>query len=269
EKIIGMFVNTLVLRNRPGGGEKLAHFLEEVKEKTLEAFENQDYPYEDLPDQLEIRRDASRNPLFDTMFAMQNFAAPAIEIPGLTMSVYHHHSLQTQTAKFDLTLQCVEMEEGLLCNFEYRTSLFKETTIHRFVSYFKQLLSRVLADDSSNLNTPLKDLEIITPQEKKQILEDFNTIGKAYPTDKTLHQLFQQQAERTPDSTAIMSMAQGDPGGAPIKPGNSPIIEQRTEGSIRARGHGGLLPSREGTLSTTKEERWGMSVPLIYHKPRC
>ena len=70
-----MFVNTLALRNYPAGEKNFIDFLGEVKEKTLEAFENQDYPYEDLVEQVAVNRDTGRNPLFDTMFVLQNMGS--------------------------------------------------------------------------------------------------------------------------------------------------------------------------------------------------
>ncbi|HLP62245.1 MAG TPA: amino acid adenylation domain-containing protein, partial [Candidatus Deferrimicrobium sp.] len=90
EQIIGIFVNTLVLRNFPSGEKTFIEFLHEVKEKTLSAFENQDYQYEDLVDQVVISRDANRNPLFDTMFVLQNIDIAEINIPGLKLKPYQY-----------------------------------------------------------------------------------------------------------------------------------------------------------------------------------
>ena len=81
EPIFGMFVNTLSLRTFPAGQKMFTQFLEEVKESTIKAFENQDYLYQDLVEQVDVERDTSRNPLFDTMFAMQNMDTREIEIP--------------------------------------------------------------------------------------------------------------------------------------------------------------------------------------------
>ena len=72
--LIGMFVNTLIMRNYPAGDKTFGEFLVEVKERTLQAFENQDYPFEELVDRLAINRDTSRNPVFDVMLVLQNMA---------------------------------------------------------------------------------------------------------------------------------------------------------------------------------------------------
>ncbi|HLP44691.1 MAG TPA: amino acid adenylation domain-containing protein, partial [Candidatus Kapabacteria bacterium] len=120
KKIIGMFVNTLALRNYPAGEKKFPDFLEEIKEKTLKAFEFQDYQYDDLVEKVVLTRDTSRNPLFDTMLVLQNIEIAEVNIPGLKLSPYPY---ENKTAKFDLTLTAFEGEEKLLFNFEYCTKL--------------------------------------------------------------------------------------------------------------------------------------------------
>ncbi|MCU0289101.1 MAG: amino acid adenylation domain-containing protein, partial [Acidobacteria bacterium] len=167
ENIIGMFVNTLALRNFPSGEKTFCEFLYEVKEKVLKAFENQDFPYEDLVDQLLINRDISRNPLFDTMFVLQNMDIEEINIPCLKLSPYPY---ENKTSKFDLILLGVEKENKVFFTFEYSTKLFKEKTIQRFIAYFKNVANGVIIDK----NRKISDVEIITVEEKKQILFDFN-----------------------------------------------------------------------------------------------
>jgi non-ribosomal peptide synthetase component F len=93
EKIIGMFVNTLALRNYPAGEKTLKDFLNELKERTLATFENQEYQFEELVEKVEVNRDTGRNPLFDVMFVLQNFYMPPgdrlkNEIPGPGQSVH-------------------------------------------------------------------------------------------------------------------------------------------------------------------------------------
>ncbi|HLP47721.1 MAG TPA: condensation domain-containing protein, partial [Candidatus Kapabacteria bacterium] len=166
-EIIGMFVNTIVIRNYPSGEKDFSLFLLEVKEKTLKAFENQDYQYEDLVERVVIGRDTSRNPLFDTMFVLQNMEIAEINIPGLKLSPYPY---ENKTAKFDLTLTALEGEEKLLFNFEYGTKLFKAETVNRFITCFKNIVNGI----SENKDRRIADLEIITEEEKKKILFDFN-----------------------------------------------------------------------------------------------
>ncbi|MCP5048480.1 MAG: AMP-binding protein, partial [bacterium] len=196
EDIIGMFVNTLTLRNFPSGGKTFIQFLEEVKKRTLDAFENQDYQYEDLVEKVVVGKDTSRNPLFDTMFALQNIDIPEIRIPGLTLT---QASFEQKVAKFDLLLVCIERDEQLSCTFEYCTKLFKPATIQRFVNWFKTASSSFL----KNIDNTVADVEIISREEKRRVLFRFNETDTQYPKTHTIHQLFEEQAEKIPHSIAI------------------------------------------------------------------
>ncbi|HLP46187.1 MAG TPA: condensation domain-containing protein, partial [Candidatus Kapabacteria bacterium] len=202
EKIIGMFVNTLALRNYPLGEKLFIYFLEEVKEKTLAAFNNQEYPYEDMVEQVatSVNRDTARNPLFDTMFALQNIKGGVIEIPGLKIEPY---VFENKTAKFDLTLTAVESEDELELTFAYSTQLFKRETIQRFINYFINAaagVTGVMKDKTLRIG----DISIISTQEKNRILYDFNNTAREYSVHKTLSQWFDEQVERTPESIAVV-----------------------------------------------------------------
>ncbi len=197
EKIIGMFVNTLALRNYPSGEKKFTDFLGEIKVRTLKAFENQDYQYEDLVEQVAVNRDASRNPLFDVMFVLQNMGVGEINIPGLKLVPY---DLENKTSKFDLTLTGMEIEEKLEFIFEYCTKLFKPATIERFIIYFKNIVSGVLQDKCKRLS----ELEILSAEEKSRILYEFNNTAAEFPGDKTIHGLFAEQVENAPDRIAVV-----------------------------------------------------------------
>ncbi|HLP45748.1 MAG TPA: amino acid adenylation domain-containing protein, partial [Candidatus Kapabacteria bacterium] len=199
ERIIGMFVNTLPLRYFPVGDRPFKEFLAEVKQRTLEAFANQDYPYEALVDELKLERDVSRNPLFDTVFVMQNTDRPDINIPGLELETYEDNNIM-HIAKFDLTLQVFEKGDRLVLIFEYCTMLFKEETIQRFAGYLKRILSAVSAEPGKKL----AELGMISEEEKAQLLFKFNDTAAAYPEDKTIHQLFKEQVSKTPDNIALV-----------------------------------------------------------------
>jgi amino acid adenylation domain-containing protein/non-ribosomal peptide synthase protein (TIGR01720 family) len=206
EGIIGMFVNTLALRNYPNSRKTFKNFLREVKEKTLEAFENQEYQFEDLVEEVSVARDFSRNPLFDVMFVLQNIdiqpgAAPGtnIEPEGLKLIPYDY---ENRTSKFDLTLFAFDSSKTLFFTFEFSTSLFKEETIERFIYYFKQLITSVL-------HTPdrvIAQLEMIPEAEKVRLLQEFNDTDVEYPGHQTVHRLFEEQVEKSGDRVAVYGM---------------------------------------------------------------
>lgn len=196
ENMIGMFVNTITLRNSPKGDLSYVEFLSAVKSKTLECFDNQSYQFEDLIDLLKVKRDTSRNPLFDVMFSFQNYEQSILEIPDLIVSMYQ---LERTVSRFDLTLMAIEKDNQILFSFDYSTALFKRDTIERFVTYFKNIISSTIND----LNIKISDIEVITEKEECQILIDFNNTKKNYPDEKSIITLFDEQVVKTPEKIAL------------------------------------------------------------------
>ncbi|MCP4154778.1 MAG: AMP-binding protein, partial [bacterium] len=196
ENIVGMFINTVVLRNNPAIAKTFGQYMQEVKAKTLKAFENQDYPFEDLVEKVQEARDMARNPLFDIMFVMQNMDKSEKTLPGLTLKPFHY---ENEDAKFDLMLVAMEVEDRLQFTFEYSTKLFKKETIERFITYFKTVVTGVIGAPGQTLG----EIEIVTGPEKEQLLIEFNETETQYPRDRTIHRHFEQQVERHPDSVAV------------------------------------------------------------------
>ncbi|MCU0288096.1 MAG: amino acid adenylation domain-containing protein, partial [Acidobacteria bacterium] len=208
EKIIGIFINTLPLRNYPSGYPTFHEFLLEVKERLLLVFENQEYPFEELVDKLSLQRDIGRNPLFDVMIVLQNTEMglmaqekdiePGIVSPLQSGDIPKFENI-IQTSQFDLSLTVMEKEYGLLLYFEYCNKLFKRETIERFIFYFKKILTIVSTEPGIKISA----LEIISEDEKKQIINEFNNNETGYPKDKTICRLFEEQAARIPDHIAL------------------------------------------------------------------
>jgi iturin family lipopeptide synthetase A len=197
EGIMGMFVNTLALRNYPKGELSFREFLSTVKAKTLSCFDHQSYLYEDLIRELQLARDMSRNPLFDVVFTFQNFDREELIIPGLKLKPFDSsHGI----SKFDLTLIAMELAGELHLNFEYATDLFRRDTIARFISYFRQIVTSITED----ANKKLSQIDILSEQERQQLLYDFNDTAIDYPRDKTIVDLFEERVVRTPEASAII-----------------------------------------------------------------
>ncbi|MFB6499508.1 lichenysin non-ribosomal peptide synthetase LicA [Bacillus haynesii] len=196
-RIIGMFVNTLAIRTRPEGDKPFSAFLEEVKETTLGAFEHQDYPFEELIEKLNIQRDMSRNPLFDAVFSMQNADLKDLSMDGVTLKPY---DFAHQTAKFDLTLTAAEEDGLLVFEMEYNTALFKRESIERWSGYWVNLLEAV----AENPDARLSELSLLNEAEKRRIVQKWNETKLAVPQDKTVHELFEAQALRTPERGAAV-----------------------------------------------------------------
>ncbi|MGB5927686.1 MAG: amino acid adenylation domain-containing protein, partial [Cyclobacteriaceae bacterium] len=197
EQIIGMFVNTLPLRNYPSGDKTFRSFLEEVRQRSLTAFEHQSFQYEELIDHLKLGRDTSRNPLFDVMFTYQTFEDGQREPKGLKLSAYGN---ENPISKFDMILGAGETGDQISFSFEYSTDLFEESTIEQFAEYFTRLISDVV----SSPDKLLKDLNILSAEEKDELLHRFNDTATAYPSQESLATLFEQKAAGSPEDTAIV-----------------------------------------------------------------
>ncbi|MCP5105243.1 MAG: AMP-binding protein, partial [bacterium] len=202
QRVMGMFVNTLAMRNQPESGKTFREFLLEVRTNTLEGFENQDYQFEDLVEKAVVKRDTSRSALFDVAFTLQNFDARSTDIPQVEIDdlILKPYPFKRESAKFDLTVTAFEGPNRLNFKIEYATKLFKQETIERFIGYFKRIVSLVLENPAIELG----EIEISSDEEKRQIIEVFNNTAVDYPSDKTIHQLFREQAARTPGGTALI-----------------------------------------------------------------
>ena len=197
QNMIGMFVNTLAIRSFPNGSKTFENFIKEIKDNLLEAFDHQMYQYEDLVENLNVKRDSSRNPLFDVFFSYEDFNFREITLPDIEISLKDY---DFKISKFDLSLRVSECKDNFNCCFEYATKLFNEKTILRFVNYFKNVIDGVVG----NPEIKISDIEIITELEKHQILYEFNNTQTDYPKNKTIHQMFEEQVERTPENVALL-----------------------------------------------------------------
>ncbi|MDQ0416224.1 fengycin family lipopeptide synthetase D [Croceifilum oryzae] len=197
QSVVGMFVNTLAMRNHPEGHKSFRTFLNEVRESSLGAFDNQDYPFEKLVEGLDMTRDLSRHPLFDTMFLFQNMDWTELELPNLQI---HPYDLESQIAKLDLMLEVMEQGEEIKFHWEYSTALFKPETIIRMSEHWKHLLHQIVESPDQ----PIAEFRMVTEPEAHQLLVEFNDTSQDYPEDKTVHQLFEEQVMRTPDNVALI-----------------------------------------------------------------
>ncbi|WBY30395.1 non-ribosomal peptide synthetase [Bacillus velezensis] len=196
ETIAGMFVNTLAMRGYPRAEKTFLEFLSEIKELALNAYENQEYPFEELVEEVEVRRDLSRNPLFDVMFTMQNneeihlaMGEAQVEMLGIPFI----------DAKFDLDLQATAYEEGYALDLVYCSDLFTETSAQVILEHFKVLLDRVIA----NPEMKLSELHMVSEVEQQRILTVFNNTHTEYAQHHTAVERFEKHAEQTPEKTVI------------------------------------------------------------------
>jgi amino acid adenylation domain-containing protein len=198
ENLIGFFVNTLVLRSKINPEKSFSELLQQTRQTCLEAYSNQDIPFEYLVEQLQPERNLSYNPLFQVMMVLQNAAGAGkkINLPGLDVQ-YLEQSFPF--AKFDLLLDLCETEDQLHCMWEYAIDLFAAETIQRMARHFEVLLTAI----TQNSEQPIYQLPIITTAESQQ-LQLWNQTNADYPTSETLVTLFAQQVAKTPNKIAVV-----------------------------------------------------------------
>lgn len=197
ENVVGMFVNTLALRNRPSPDKSFREFLMEVRENTLQAFENQSYQFERLVEKLEVKRDMSRNPIFDTLFVLQNIEASSLEISGLELIP---NRFETGNSKFDMVLAAEETEAGLSFSFEYCLKLYKKERMEKLTEHFMNLLRSITAC----CDRTLSEMDMLSDTERDRILLDFNNTSAEYDWTRTVLDLFEIQAEKEPGNRAVI-----------------------------------------------------------------
>ncbi|TCN17538.1 non-ribosomal peptide synthetase [Mesobacillus foraminis] len=195
EEVVGVFVNVLALRNRPKGSLSFREFLANVRRETLNAYEHGDFPYEELVEKLDLVRDFSRNPIFDTTFSLQNFDFGMAEHEELQFKPFE---IEWKSSKFDLSWICQE-GEFLHISLEYNTSLFTQETINRMKNHFLHLLDQIVEDPGKRLD----DMILVTEGEKHQLLYSFNETERPFEWNKTIHELFEEQVRKTPDLIAV------------------------------------------------------------------
>ncbi len=177
ENILGMFVNTLAMRNEPQGAKSFTQFLDEVKENSLKAYENQDYQFEMLVEKLELRRDLSRNPIFDTMFTLQNMALQ--NTSTFTNSVdlkFAPYGFERKGSKFDLSLTASEAGNQINFNLEYSTKLFKRETIEKLSNHFVNLIENVV----QNPDRAITDIQMISKKNKSSYYMNLMTLKQSF-----------------------------------------------------------------------------------------
>ena len=196
EGLIGCFVNTLVLRTDFSGDPSFAELLRRVRKTALDAYANQDLPFEKLVEELQPERDLSRNPLCDVFFVFQNTPMPLLELAGLELVPMQ---VDNATAKLDLTLSLSEESSGLTGYLEYSTDLFRVATIKRLVGHLNILLEGLTA----NPQQPVSALPLLTATDRGQFVR-WNETEHPYPPELCLHQLFEHQVELAPHAPALV-----------------------------------------------------------------
>lgn len=198
ENQIGFYVNTLALRNEIATTDTFETLFQKVKETTLKSFEHQNYPFNQLVQDLEIKRDVSRNTVFDIMVVMHNMKDKNTE------KEYNNQDSIIDKgvflSKFDLEFNFREVNDAIFFDVIYNTDVYEKEVVEGFMKHFKQLLGALLQDASQDIN----DAIFLSKEEERVLLHDFNNTYTEYPTGQTIVDTFASLAENTPEKTALV-----------------------------------------------------------------
>lgn len=195
EPLIGFFVNTVIIRNNIDQNMSFYNVLEHVKTNTLEAYANQDVPFEHIVEITQPERSLSYTPFTQIRFILQNASINNIKIKNLQIS---SKIINTKTSKFDLTVAFVENEQGLQGVIEYSSALFKKESIIRIINHYNKLLNNIIKTP----NVPIKKLDFLTEYEEELFSQKLNLLGQ-YDTNNMFNVFFENNAKIFPSNIAI------------------------------------------------------------------
>jgi len=196
KQIIGMFVNTLPIRIHPKSKNSFTEYLQNIRSMTLKCFDNQEFPYEKIIENLELNKENDGNPLFNTLISLNNIDQTASKVRNLQVKLL---DFEKTTSKFDLIFHIGENEDELNCSFEYNTQIFKKKSIDRLVKYVTTLIDQI----GENENITLGEISLLDEAAKEKLLKvnDFTTTK--FPEEETLVTLFEKQVSKTPNNIGL------------------------------------------------------------------
>lgn len=198
EPLIGLFVNTLALRTEIDNTKTFTTLLQQIKETTLTAYENQLIPFEKVVEVVQPERSQAYSPLFQAMLVLQIAQDSVFKLSDIEVI---SEEAAIRKSKFDLTLSLTEMQDGSFSGgIEYATDLFDKSTIKRMATHFIELANALPSAPDKKIN----EFTLLTAAEQHQLLVDWNKTDAVYPEEKCIHELFEEQVEKTPDAIAVI-----------------------------------------------------------------
>lgn len=196
QHIIGCLINMLVLRSKPTNDMSFRELLYQVRETVMAAYKHQDLPFEQLIEALQPGRNLSHTPLFQATFALHGGLSEAPALEGATV---RRLDVSSGTAKYDLSFELSDDNDGLKGWIEYNTELFTPSTISRMADHFRHMLEQVVDNPDQRLAT----FTLVTELEREQLLDEWNATHVRVAGPTILHKLFEKQAAATPNAMAV------------------------------------------------------------------
>ncbi|AMP99737.1 Nonribosomal peptide synthetase [Pedobacter cryoconitis] len=199
---VGLYANTTVLRSRFSSADTYRELLSNVKKITIDAYSHQDYPFDELVDDLKIERDMTRNSLFDVQVILQDSQMFDFVENSKSNGFMFLENKQNEisTSRFELVFDFVEIAEALTINLTYNDDIYIETTAERLLQHLEQILGVILKYPS----VAIGKLDYLTDKEKFQLVQSFNSTNIVYAKEQTLVDLFEKQVELHPENIAVV-----------------------------------------------------------------
>jgi amino acid adenylation domain-containing protein len=223
--VMGFFVNNLVLRTDLSGDPTFSTLLARVREVTLQGYEHQDVPFDQLVQALHPERSPDHSPLFQTMFILQNFPITRAKMPGLTLQTME---LEFGSARFDLTVEIFPNEGALDVYFDYNSDLYDHATMTGVQAHYLTILEAVV----TNPNQKVNEIRLLSVAESEHQLFARNNTVAQIPEDLCFHHTFEEIARNHPDRVALMVESNG------ITYGQLDAYANRIARALQARGAG-------------------------------
>lgn len=195
--MIGNFVNTLPIRLNLGGNPDVRNLLKQVHEAMVDASTWKTLPFEALVAELAPQRDLGRAPIYQATINMLNMPRRQKSIPGLEIDLYFREQM---LGDYDISIEFSDSGDHFTACLLYSTDFFDHSTMVRMASHFQNILGEILDKPAR----PLFELEILSVEEKQQILVEWNDTATSYPREKCIHQLFEKQVEHSPETVAVI-----------------------------------------------------------------
>lgn len=199
EQMMGCFVNTVCIKSEMWEQKKISDFLEEVNQKVINGLEHQDYPFQEIVNRVGGIRNVNRNPIIDFLFTMQNDDCQVLDKYGDEYTISEISQVNTE---FDLVMNFFEFENNLEFAIDYQRSLYNIQDVEMFSSHYLKVLEMVVNSQSQFIY----ELELLTLAEKKLLIDEWgqNTHSN-YNSSLTVKELFEKQAKKIPEYTALES----------------------------------------------------------------
>ncbi|HEV2171010.1 MAG TPA: amino acid adenylation domain-containing protein, partial [Candidatus Binatus sp.] len=194
EGLIGLFVNSLAMRGDLAGDPSFRRLLLKTRDAAFEAYAHQDLPFDMVVESIHPQRNLSYPPIFQVTFQARNYPLEETQLAGLEVEKV---DFDPGISQFDLSFEVTEKAGRLFCKLIYNVDLFDRETIARMAGHFETLLAGIANDPE----TRISQLPLLTPDERRQLLVEWNDTQSDFPRD-CVHRMFEAQVERTPDAVA-------------------------------------------------------------------